>query len=84
MFGIFFQENNFELNELESRMLSGLFVDFITYYIEHNELEGNYSTIVFESFFNITLHFFQLNRTPEASDKLLDLIKQYSGTQPSQ
>lgn len=75
----YFQENsNSPLIDIEADMLSGLFVNFFIYFLEHDDLQENYSTIMFESFFKVILVFFQIDKDSNASDELLNLIKKYS------
>lgn len=71
-------ERNFkDATPLEARMMSSLFMEFFTYYLEHDELINNYSTSFFESTLQLTRYFFQLEGE-KARVELLNLIGKYT------
>lgn len=77
LFAIYFQTNLKDTSLLEARMMSGLFMEFFTYYLEHDELTSSYSTVFFENTLLLTEHFFQLEDA-EARAQLLTLIGKYA------
>lgn len=63
-------------SSIESTLCSNMLVDFLILYITSDESTNNFSTLLFQSFFNISLNFFQI-KTPEGTTKMLNLIEQY-------
>ena len=78
LFTAYFRQNFTQLTELEAYLMSGYWLDFFVYYLEHDLETGNYSTLLFEIYYKMTLHFFQMEHNPEAQKALLDLIVTYA------
>ena len=78
IFAEYIRKSNFPHSDLELAMFSGLLVSFFSYYLEHPEMEENFSTILFETYFDMTLQFFRLREIPEAREDLLTLIRKYA------
>lgn len=78
LFTAYFCQNSTQLTELEAYLMSGYWLDFFIYYLEHDPETENYSTLLFESYYKMTLHFFQMEHNPEAQKALLDLIGTYA------
>ena len=77
-FAEYIRKSNFPHSDLELAMFSGLLVSYFSYYLEHPEMEENFSTILFETYFDMTLQFFRLREIPEAREDLLTLIRKYA------
>lgn len=75
----YFHKSSPRLSELETYLMAGCWLDFFVYYLEHDVMTENYSTRLFESYYNMTLHFFRLEQNPEAAKAFMDLIVTYSG-----
>ena len=58
--------------------MSGYWLDFFVSYLEHDIESENYSTLLFESYYKMTIHFFQMEQNQEAQKALLDLISAYA------
>lgn len=67
------------ITNLEAYLISGLWVDFFTYYLEHDEMNGSYSSLFFESYYKLSLIFFQIDKNPEAQTAFRELIHTYAG-----
>lgn len=79
LFADYFLKSYDALSELEAYMMSGLFLDFFVYCLEHDMAAESYSTLLFESFYKISVHFFQLEQNQYAQKALLDLLDTYAG-----
>ena len=77
VFAEYIRKNTFQHSELELKMFSGLLISFFSYYLDHPEMEQNFSTILFETYLDMTLQFFRLQDAPEAKEKLLEVITTY-------
>ena len=71
-------QSNGELSELDANMISCLFVNFLIYYINHDDLSGNYSTIMFNCFLKIAIQFFRLENNESTTADIIQLIQQHS------
>ena len=78
IFAEYIKKITFPHTDLELAMFSGLLVSFFSYYLEHPEVEEKFSTILFETYFDMTLQFFRLREIPEAREDLLALIRKYA------
>ncbi|MDE7354128.1 MAG: TetR/AcrR family transcriptional regulator [Acetatifactor sp.] len=78
LFADYFRRSSSQLTELEAYLMSGNFLDFFVYYLEHDIEPENYSSLLFESYYNITIHFFRMEQNPEAQKAFLDLIAAYA------
>ncbi len=74
LFTDYFCKNSDYINDLEAYLLSGLWLDFFTYCLEHDVAAENYSTLFYKSYYRISLLFFQLEENKEAQSAFLDLI----------
>ena len=72
------QKNHFPHSDLELAMFSGLLVSFFSYYLDHPEIEENFSTQLFTSYFDMTLQFFRMQDIPQAREEFLALIRKYA------
>lgn len=81
LFTEYFQKCSDNLSELESYMMSGVFLDFFVYYLEHDMEADNYTTLLFESFYKMSLYFFQLEKNKEAQKDFLTLLDTHSKKQ---
>lgn len=79
LFSEYFRRKSPQLSELEAYLMAGCWLDFFLYYLEHDMMTENYSTLLFESYYNMTLHFFRLEHNPEAQKAFMDLITTYAG-----
>lgn len=61
-------------------MFSGLLVSFFSYYLDHPEIEDNFSSQLFTSYFDMTLQFFRMQDIdiPQAREEFLALIRKYA------
>ena len=78
LFTDYFRKSSSQLTELEAYLMSGYWLDFFVYYLEHDIESENYSTLLFESYYKMTIHFFQMEQNQEAQKALLDLIASYA------
>lgn len=78
LFTDYFRKSSAQLTELEAYLMSGYWLDFSTYYLEHDLEVENYSTLLFECYCKTTLCFFKMEHNPEAQKALLDLIASYA------
>lgn len=78
LFTDFFLKNSGTLSPLEAHLMSGLWLDFFIYCLEHDMAAGNYSTLLFESYYKMTLHFFQLEHNAAAQENFLHLLDTYA------
>ena len=78
LFTNYFLKSFTQLTELEAYLMSGYWLDFFVYYLEHDLKTENYSTLLFKSYFNMTIHFFQMEHNPKAQKAVLDLINTYA------
>lgn len=78
LFTDYFLKSSTQLTELEAYLMSGYWLDFFTYYLEHDMAVENYSTLLFESYYKMSVHFFQMEHNPDAQKALLDLIAAYA------
>lgn len=79
LFTNYFLKNSDALSELEAYLMSGLLLDFFLYCLEHDMAAENYSTLLFESYYKMSLHFFQLEQNPDAQREFLNLLDNYAG-----
>lgn len=79
LFTEYFRKSSNQLTDLEAHLMSGLWLDFFTYYLEHDMESENYSTLLFESFYQISLYFFQMEQNPDAQKAFLALLTAYAG-----
>lgn len=79
LFADYFLKSNDMLSELEAYLISGLLLDFFVYCLEHDMAAESYSTLLFESYYKISLHFFQLEQNRDAQKAFLDLLDTYAG-----
>lgn len=74
----FFLKKSDTLSELEAHLMSGLLLDFFIYCLEHDIAAENYSTLLFESYYKMTLHFFQMEHNSAAQENFLHLLDTYA------
>ncbi len=79
LFADYFLKSYDTLSELEAHLMSGLWLDFFLYWLEHDMASENYSTLLFESFFHISLHFFRFEKNQTAQAEFLALLDTYAG-----
>lgn len=79
LFTDYFRKSYDALSELEAYMMSGLLLDFFVYCLEHDMAAESYSTLLFESFYKISVHFFQLEQNQNAQKAFLVLLETYAG-----
>lgn len=78
LFTDFFLKKSDTLSELEAHLMSGLWLDFFIYCLEHDMAAENYSSLLFESYYKLTLHFFQLEHNAAAQENFLHLLDTYA------
>lgn len=79
LFTDYFLKSFDSIYELEAYLMSGLWLDFFLYCLEHDMAAENYSTLLFESFYKISLHFFRFEQNQNAQEAFLDLLDTYAG-----
>lgn len=79
LFTDYFLKSFDSISELEAYLMSGLWLDFFLYCLEHDMAAENYSTLLFESFYKISLHFFRFEQNQNAQEAFLDLLDTYAG-----
>lgn len=79
LFTEYFQRVHEGLPDLEAYLMSGLFLDFFIYYLDHDAEVSHYSTMLFECFYNMSLYFFRLEKKPEAQEAFRKLLDTYAG-----
>lgn len=62
------------LNDLERKITADIFVRFWVFFINHAFDEQEFSNLTLETFLNITLYFFRVDKAPGAREKLLEVI----------
>ena len=78
VFAEYIRNNHFPHSDLELAMFSGLLVSFFSYYLDHPEIEDNFSSQLFTSYFDLTLQFFRMQDIPQAREEFLALIRKYA------
>ena len=78
VFAEYIRNNHFPHSDLELAMFSGLLVSFFSYYLDHPEIEDNFSSQLFTSYFDMTLQFFRMQDIPQAREEFLALIRKYA------
>lgn len=71
-------QSNGELSDMDANMISCLFVNFFIYYINHDDLSGNYSTIMFNCFLKIAIQFFRLENNESTTADFIQFIQRHS------
>jgi len=77
LFMDFFSQNWDTLEPAEANMISEMFFAFFMYFMEHDEINGTFSSVMFQNYFNITLKFFRMN-SEEAKEEFMELLKKYA------
>ena len=78
LFTDYFLQSSTLLTDLDAYLISGYWLDFFIYYLEHDLESEQYSTLLFESYYRMTVYFFQMEHNPKAQKALLDLIGIYA------
>ena len=56
-------------------------IDFFLFYLENEQMDGNFSSLFYESFLHIIVHFFRLEGYPQAEKELQELFGKYHVSQ---
>lgn len=78
LFMDYFQRSFEQITNLEAYLISGLLVDFFIYYLNHDELNGSYSTLLYESYYKMSLFFFNMDKKTDAQEALHQLLNTYA------
>ena len=62
------------LSEPERGMLSGMVIHFITWFLNHDFKADNLTEETVNSWLNMTLYFFRLEKVPDAKQRILTLV----------
>lgn len=62
------------LNDLEIKMMADIIIHFLVFFLNHEFAEQEFSTLMMDTFLNITLYFFRVDKAPDAREKLLQVI----------
>ena len=79
LFMDYFLDTMGPMEPLTYAMMSGMFFEFFQYFIEHDEINGSFSSAFFQSFYQTMLVFFRVEKNPEAEEALMNVIKKYAG-----
>lgn len=79
LFSDYFLKSYDMLSKLEAHLMSGLWLDFFLYCLEHDMAAENYSTLLFESYYKMSLCFFRLEHNSGAQKAFLALLDTYAG-----
>lgn len=77
LFMDFFSQNWDSLELAEAEMISEMFFAFFMYFMEHDEINGTFSSVFFQNYFNMTLKFFRINNE-EAKEEFMKLLRKYA------